>query len=249
MRNRFAGDASRVMSNAWWRRAATTTVLIVATILPTGSTTAIADPIAGPAPAPATRPAAAFDAIPPRLPEPPPVGEVRTELAGLHVAAPHSMNGYSRAKFPHWIKQYGECDTREVVLARDGKNVKEDEKCRAVSGTWFSEYDAKIFTVSGQLDIDHIVPLANAWRSGADEWTTPERRKFANDLVHSQLIAVSASSNRQKGDQSPDQWAPPRHAYWCTYARAWTDVKHLYHLNVTEPEKAKLDEMLETCEQ
>ncbi|WP_438490653.1 HNH endonuclease family protein [Streptomyces sp. S186] len=240
------------MTNAWWRRAATTTALIVATVLPTGSTTAIAAPHPGPAPAPAPamRPAdTAFDTIPLRLPEPPPVDEARDELAELHTAAPHSMNGYSRAKFPHWIKQYGECDTREVVLARDGENTKQDEKCRAISGTWFSEYDAKVFTHSGQLDIDHIVPLANAWRSGADGWTTPERRKFANDLVHSQLIAVSASSNRQKGDQSPDQWAPPRHAYWCTYARAWTDVKHLYHLNITGPEKAKLTEMLDTCEQ
>ncbi|MFJ5588552.1 HNH endonuclease family protein [Streptomyces noursei] len=239
-----------MLTNAWWRRAATTTALIIAAVLPAASTTAIADPAPRPAPAPAARPAAtAFDAAPPKLPEPPSAAVARAELATLHVAAPHSMNGYSRAKFPHWIKQHGECDTREVVLARDGEDVKQDEKCRAISGTWFSEYDAKVFHVSGQLDIDHVVPLANAWRSGADEWTTPERRTFANDLVHSQLIAVSASSNRQKGDQSPDQWAPPRHAYWCTYARAWTDVKHLYHLNITEPEKAKLSAMLDTCEQ
>ncbi len=79
------------------------------------------------------------------------------------------MAGYSRAKFPHWIKQHGECDTREVVLARDGQDVKQDEKCRAVSGTWLSEYDGKELTAAGQVDIDHVVPLANAWRSGADE--------------------------------------------------------------------------------
>ncbi|WP_229882161.1 HNH endonuclease family protein [Streptomyces alanosinicus] len=198
-------------------------------------------------PAAAKPSSAAPHRLPATLPEPPSVGVVRVELAGLNVEAPHSMAGYSRAKFPHWIKQYGECDTREVVLARDGQDVKQDEMCRAISGTWFSEYDAAIFHNSGQLDIDHVVPLANAWRSGADTWTTPERRHFANDLVHSQLIAVSARSNRQKGDQSPDQWAPPRHAYWCTYSRAWTDIKHLYHLNVTEAEKAKLTEMLDTC--
>ncbi|WP_371129724.1 DUF1524 domain-containing protein [Streptomyces sp. 2231.1] len=57
-------------------------------------------------------------------------------------------------------------------------------------------YDGKILTASGQLDIDHIVPLANGWRSGADEWTTAKRRQFANDLTDPQLIAVSASSNR-----------------------------------------------------
>jgi hypothetical protein len=116
-------------------------------------------------------------------------------MVGLEVAAPHSMVGYSRDKFPHWIKQYGECDTREVVLARDGQDVKQDEKCRAISGTWFSEYDGTTFHAAAQFDIDHVVPLANAWRSGADAWTTPQRRAFANDLVHAQLIAVSASSN------------------------------------------------------
>ncbi|ANZ20360.1 secreted protein [Streptomyces noursei ATCC 11455] len=245
-----------MLTNAWWRRVATTTALILAAVLPNASTTAIAAPDPYATPASALRPAGtAFDAAPLKLPEPPPVGEVRTELAELHVAPPHSMEGYSRAKFPHWIKQYGECDTREVVLARDGEDVKQDEKCRAISGRWTSEYDGKEFTEARQLDIDHVVPLANAWRSGADEWDNDpskprnfERRKFANDLVHSQLIAVSAASNRSKGDQSPDQWAPPLKTYWCTYARAWTDVKHLYHLNITAPEKVKLTEMLDTCE-
>ncbi|MEU3711169.1 HNH endonuclease family protein [Streptomyces catenulae] len=220
---------------SWWRTAATVAVAATALLVPASTGTA-ASPSAAPSHS------LAF-----QLPEPPSAEVARAELTGLHVDTPHSMNGYSRSKFPHWIKQHGECDTREVVLARDGKDVKQDEKCRAISGTWLSEYDAKEFTVSGQLDIDHIVPLANAWRSGADEWTTPDRKAFANDLVHSQLIAVSAASNRQKGDQSPDQWAPPRHAYWCTYARAWVDVKHVYHLDITAPEKAKLGEMLDTC--
>ncbi|MEW2516394.1 HNH endonuclease family protein [Streptomyces sp. NPDC046870] len=182
------------------------------------------------------------------LPEPPPADAVRKELGELTVAAPHPMTGYSRSKFPHWITQYGTCDTREVVLARDGQDVVQDDQCRAVSGIWYSAYDGKIATKpSTEVDIDHVVPLANGWRSGADEWTTAKRRQFANDLVNPQLIAVSASSNRQKGDQSPDQWAPPLRSYWCTYARAWTHVKYVYDLNITEPEKDKLTEMLDTC--
>ncbi|MCG7208170.1 GmrSD restriction endonuclease domain-containing protein [Streptomyces arenae] len=181
------------------------------------------------------------------LPEPPPAEIVRKELAELNVADPHPMTGYSRAKFPHWVVQYGTCDTREVVLQRDGQDVVQDDQCRAISGTWTSPYDDKVFTASGQLDIDHMVPLANAWRSGADEWDTALRRKFANDLIEPQLVAVSAASNRSKGDQSPDQWTPPLHSYWCTYSRAWTHVKYAYHLNITEAEKNKLDEMLNTC--
>ncbi|MGW2400355.1 HNH endonuclease family protein [Kitasatospora sp. NPDC001664] len=181
------------------------------------------------------------------LPEPSPAGHARDELAELTVAEPHSMAGYSRAKFPHWVKQYGECDTREVVLARDGEGVTQDELCRAGTGVWLSPYDGKVLTAAAQVDIDHVVPLANAWRSGADEWTTAARKAFANDLEHSQLIAVSAASNRSKADKSPDQWSPPDPAYWCTYSRAWIDVKHLYRLNVTEPEAARLTEMLDTC--
>ncbi|MFD0343627.1 DUF1524 domain-containing protein [Streptomyces sp. NPDC127117] len=93
--------------------------------------------------------------------------------------------------------------TREVTLQRDGQNVVQDDQCRAVSGTWYSEYDGLTIDSVSRIDIDHVVPLKEAWRSGASEWTTPERRAFANDLVHSQLIAVSAGSNRAKGDKDP----------------------------------------------
>ncbi|MEV7427736.1 HNH endonuclease family protein [Streptomyces sp. NPDC091212] len=181
------------------------------------------------------------------LPEPPPADVARKELSELQVEAPHAMTGYSRAKFPHWIKQYGECDTREVVLQRDGHNVVQDDKCRAVEGTWYSEYDGKTLTASGQADIDHMVPLAAGWRAGADLWDTPKRRAFANDLQHSQLLAVSASSNRSKGDQTPDLWKPPVRSYWCTYSRAWVSVKSVYELSVTEAEKTALNDMLDTC--
>ncbi|MFD7237728.1 DUF1524 domain-containing protein [Streptomyces syringium] len=186
-------------------------------------------------------------AAPADMPEPPPVAVAREELGKLTVEAPHSMDGYARSKFPHWAQQGNKCDTREIVLRRDGQEVTQDDECRAVSGTWKSLYDDKVLTSASQVDIDHMVPLANAWRSGADGWTTDRRKAFANDLEHSQLIAVSAASNRSKGDQSPDQWSPPSSAYWCTYARAWTDVKHLYQLSVTQPEKDKIVSMLDTC--
>ncbi|MFD0353625.1 HNH endonuclease family protein [Streptomyces sp. NPDC127110] len=183
-----------------------------------------------------------------QMPEPPQAAVAVDELQLLTVEAPHPMTGYSRAKFPHWVSQFGKCDTREVVLARDGEAVVQNEECQAVSGTWRSLYDNTAFTASGQLDIDHMVPLANAWRHGADQWTTAKRKQFANDLEHSQLIAVSAASNRSKGDQSPEFWVPPSSAYWCTYGRAWTHVKAIYGLSVTEGEKAALVNMLNTCE-
>ncbi|MDJ0386083.1 HNH endonuclease family protein [Streptomyces sp. G-G2] len=181
------------------------------------------------------------------LPEAPSAAVARAELTELMVEAPHSMTGYSRAKFPHWAQQGERCDTREVVLARDGQDVQRDSECRAVSGTWVSPYDDKVLTSASQVDIDHIVPLANAWRSGADLWDTARRKSFANDLEGPQLLTVSAASNRSKGDQSPDQWSPPSRAYWCTYSRAWTHIKYTYQLAVTEPERDQLTTMLGTC--
>ncbi|MFE1952651.1 MULTISPECIES: HNH endonuclease family protein [Streptomyces] len=181
------------------------------------------------------------------LPGMPTAQRARQLLTTLKVGPHGSMSGYSRSKFPHWAEQGEDCNTRETVLARDGKDVEKDAECRAVSGTWVSVYDDKTFTDASGLDIDHTVPLANAWRSGASKWTQEERRTFANDLTHPQLLSVSAASNRSKGDQGPDEWQPPAKSYWCAYARSWTAVKATYALTVTEAEKNTLTEMLDTC--
>ncbi|MCX4524207.1 MULTISPECIES: HNH endonuclease family protein [unclassified Streptomyces] len=173
--------------------------------------------------------------------------EARTRLAGLKVAKAGTMVGYSRDKFTHWAEQGNKCDTREVVLKRDGSGVKQDAECRAVSGSWKSLYDGAALGDAGKLDIDHMVPLAEAWRSGAAGWDAARRKAFANDLTHPQLLAVSASSNRSKGDQSPDLWQPTDKSSWCQYGRAWTTVKSDYGLTVTEPEKAMLTTMIDTC--
>jgi hypothetical protein len=133
------------------------------------------------------------------------------------------------------------------VLIRDGRNVTVEPGCRIVSGTWRSFYDGLTFTSSSRMDIDHVVPLANAWRSGARRWGDERRRDFANDPQDSQLIAVSASSNRSKGDQGPAAWKPPRRAAWCLYSRWWVQVKSHWRLTVTRPERTQLRRMVATC--
>ena len=75
------------------------------------------------------------------------------------------MSGYDRDLFPHWEIQFGECNTREIVLERDGESVEQDEdNCKAESGDWYSVYDDENFDDASEIDIDHVVPLANAWR-------------------------------------------------------------------------------------
>ncbi|MEV5983873.1 HNH endonuclease family protein [Streptomyces sp. NPDC052051] len=180
------------------------------------------------------------------LPTPIAASTARTYLSSLTVAA-ENRTGYDRSLFPHWITISGTCDTRETVLKRDGSNVVTDSACASISGSWYSEYDGTTVTSSSSLDIDHLVPLAEAWDSGASAWTTAQRQAFANDLTRPQLIAVSASSNRSKGDKDPAEWLPTRSAYVCTYARAWVQVKHYYKLSVDTAEKSALQSALKGC--
>ncbi|MDG4822359.1 HNH endonuclease family protein [Asanoa sp. WMMD1127] len=167
-------------------------------------------------------------------------------LDQLTVARAGSMKGYSRDRFPHWRRAGENCDVRDTVLKRDGTGV-EGAGCNVVGGRWDSVYDNRVLTDPSDVDIDHMVPLANAWRSGADEWDDKRRGDFANDLDRPQLIAVSLQSNRAKGDQDPSQWKPSRRDFWCEYAQDWIAVKHYWKLTVTSAEKDALADMLETC--
>ncbi|MFC6883440.1 GmrSD restriction endonuclease domain-containing protein [Actinomadura yumaensis] len=194
-----------------------------------------------------TAPANASPAVPAVPPTPPGVGEARQHLAALTVAAEGSMDGYSRAKFPHWITISGQCNTRETALKRDGEEVETDAKCAAISGRWTSPYDGATWTRASDLDIDHMVPLAQAWRSGASAWTTARRKQFANDLKSSQLWTVTDNVNQAKGDKDPGQWKPPLTSFYCMYARSWIDVKWRYDLSADGAEKAALLSMLDRC--
>lgn len=181
------------------------------------------------------------------MPTPVSAATARTYLGELTVGAEGSSSGYSRDKFPHWITQSGACNTREVVLKRDGTNVQQDSSCAAVSGSWFSPYDGATWSAASDVDIDHMVPLAEAWRSGASSWTTAQRQSFANDLTRPQLIAVTDNVNQSKGDQDPAEWMPPTSSYKCTYVRAWVHVKKHYNLTVDSAEKSALQSALNGC--
>jgi hypothetical protein len=98
---------------------------------------------------------------PPNIPTAP---SATTMLTNLIVAPQGPQDGYSRELFPHWITILGECDTRETVLKRDGTNVVTSSTCGATSGSWFSPYDGVTWSSASDVDIDHVVPLSNAWK-------------------------------------------------------------------------------------
>ncbi|KAF2845436.1 hypothetical protein T440DRAFT_408038 [Plenodomus tracheiphilus IPT5] len=180
-------------------------------------------------------------------PNVPTKAQAQTQLAGLTVAAQGPQTGYSRDLFPHWITQSGACNTRETVLKRDGTGVVTDSACASTSGSWFSPYDGATWTAAADVDIDHMVPLSNAWKSGAASWTTARRQAFANDLTNPQLLAVTDNVNQAKGDKGPEDWKPPLTSYYCTYSRMWIKVKSVYSLTITSAEKTALTSMLNTC--
>jgi len=181
------------------------------------------------------------------LPTPISVSTAKTELAALTVAAESHSSTYDRSLFPTWITISGTCNTREYVIKRDGTSVVVNSACTATSGSWYSQYDGVTTTDPSTFDIDHVVPLAEAWASGAWAWTTARRQSFANDVTRPQLIAVSAGSNRSKGDDDPAEWLPPRTAFDCTYVRAWVQVKYYYALTIDSPEKSALTTTLNNC--
>ncbi|SDR06221.1 HNH endonuclease family protein [Actinopolyspora saharensis] len=188
---------------------------------------------------------AEYESAPPGTPS---AAEAADLLDELRVAPKGSMDGYDRDEFPHWAEAEGRnCNVRERVLIREGTGVDTGRDCYPTSGEWESWYDGETWTDPSDMDIDHIVPLGEAWRSGASEWTVDKREKFANDLDGPQLVAVTDSVNRSKGDDAPDEWLPPDRSTHCGYAAAWTGTKHKWELSVTTAEKKTLRDVLQGC--
>ena len=174
-------------------------------------------------------------------------GNTKTALASLTIAD-ESRAGYDRDLFKHWIDVDGDrCNARyEVLIAEAVKRPRIGNGCSLSGGRWVSAYDGVQTTQTNALDIDHVVPLAEAWDSGANTWSATTRQAFANDLDDPRsLIAVTARSNRQKSDQDPAEWLPTRGR--CTYVVNWIAVKVRWQLSVDPIEHAALSALIDEC--
>ena len=183
-------------------------------------------------------------------------GSARAALAALAVKGRAPRTGYDRALFGQaWadVDRNG-CDTRNDVLRRDLRPyvLKSGTKgCVVLSGTLHDPYSGQTIafvrgrSTSSSVQIDHVVPLSDAWQKGAQQWTTPKRTALANDPLN--LLAVDGPTNQHKSDGDAATWLPPNKAYRCSYAARQIAVKAKYGLWVTGAEKDALTRILAGC--
>lgn len=163
-----------------------------------------------------------------------------------------NAEAYNRADYQHWIDADKDCqDTRqEVLISESLEKVTLDQKgCKVTKGKWYDPYTNKYFFNPNDLDVDHLVPLAEVDRSGGDKWNKKKKMQYANDLTNPQtLIAVGKSANRSKGDKDPSDWMPPNKDYWCEYIRDWQIVKEKWGLKMDEKERKFIEVKNRECE-
>ena len=178
------------------------------------------------------------------------IGVNLTSLSVLSTIAVQNeyKTGYSRSLFKHWVDANGNgCDTREEVLIAESQSKAQVDAygCKVIEGDWLSPYDNVMHTNPSDLDIDHMVPLKEAWDSGAWNWTAAQRQTFANDLSDPRaLIAVTAGQNRSKSDRDPSNWIPPQKSYTCTYLSEWVAIKAHWNLSMDQSEFGRIKNLL-----
>jgi hypothetical protein len=142
----------------------------------------------------------------------------------------------------------GENTRAEVLKSESTKKPRLNARHTVLTGRWVSPYDGTVVTKASKLDIDHVVPLEEAWTSGAASWSTKRREAYANDIGYGPaLVAVTLHENRSKGDREPDEWMPVRSSYACTYLRSWVAIKSRWRLTVDPAEKTFLTTRLDAC--
>ena len=174
-------------------------------------------------------------------------GTLTSSISHLAVAG-EDRTGYDRDLFKHWVDADGDgCHARNEVLISEAEEAPSvGSGCTLTGGRWYSYYEGASQTSASALDIDHMVPLAEAWDSGADDWSAARREAFANDLGDSRtLVGVTASLNRSKGDQDVAEWLPPINH--CRYIKDFVAAKIRWSLTADSAEVSALQSVASGC--
>lgn len=178
-------------------------------------------------------------------------GTLAQAVAAVPTAA-EANTGYDRTLFKHWVDANGDCqNARAEVLISEAEpdtplTYTTSGKCTVSTGRWFSYYDRVSWTLASDVDIDHMVPLAEAWGSGASGWTSARREAYANDLGdYRTLVGVTDNVNQSKSDQDPSTWLPTYDK--CRYVAEWVAVKIRWGLTADSAEKSVLNSYAASC--
>lgn len=156
----------------------------------------------------------------------------------------HPHDKYNRTlHFGRWINDPNDqtCyNTRARVLIRDSAtqvDFKDSNHCVVEKGTWNDPYSGATMHESTKIQIDHMVPLKNAYISGAWEWNFQTRCTYANFMGNTfHLISASGHENMSKGDSSPEEYLPPMQTYRCDYIENWLKIKLIWKLRMSRAE-------------
>ena len=178
----------------------------------------------------------------------------KTVLLSLPVKGWAPMTGYTRSAFGvAWADtDHNGCDQRDDALWRASlQRATRPDGCKVTSAFVTDVYTNKVIhyvrggAYSQGLDIDHVVPLGNAWATGIQYESASIRERLATDPLN--LLAVDPSENRVKSDSNAASWLPPARNYWCSYVARQIAVKKKYGLWVVPPERTAMLNVLAAC--
>lgn len=172
-------------------------------------------------------------------------------LDGIRIEPEFTGKPCERAKnFGSWIDadRDGENTREEVLIAESLVPAIRDSKGKVVVGLWVGPYAGFVTRNPSSLDIDHMVPLCEAYESGAHAWEKARRKEFGNSLTaEHHLIATWKSTNRSKNKRDPADWLPPNRAYWCTCLTDWIAIKREWGLTMDQVEADAIRKGLYVC--
>jgi hypothetical protein len=180
------------------------------------------------------------------------IGTAVDGLNELTVKARESYYGYTRDEFGSGWAESGGCDTRNIILNRDLSNTVVDAGCRVLGGVLSDPYTGKTVRFvrgpdsSGDIQIDHVVALSDAWQKGAQELAYEARVELANDPL--ELLAVDGAANQQKSGSDAASWLPSNVVFGCQYVARQIAVKLKYHLWVDDAEHSAISKVLGRCQ-
>lgn len=172
-------------------------------------------------------------------------------LSTIQIKGRAPKTGYARSQFGDGWEITNGCDTRNIILRRDMKQVIVGDKCKVMSGILDDPYTGKTIVFkrgaesSADVQIDHVVALSDAWQKGAQQLSKELRIALANDPL--ELLAVDGQANQDKSDGDAASWLPPNKAFRCQYVARQVAVKSKYQLWMTQAEFNVVRSLLERC--